>query len=179
MHTGAQVPIRPHSHLRTGALPPGAAAGHHEAQAVPQGHGADRPGGRHPDLQDPLLRHGGGHRGRGGHAAIRCAGLPPEERIRRGPVRRRAALRVPALAPPRRGRAPACGRPDPSRRRHAGGRLPAEPVAALCLPVVHQLDGGAQQERHPVRVRRGKVLSTAQPPAGEQRFPAGSILAIS
>ena len=38
--------------------------GHHEAQAVHQGHGANRPGGRHPDLQAPRRRHGGGRGGR-------------------------------------------------------------------------------------------------------------------
>ena len=35
----------PHPHLRPRAFPPGAASGHHEAQAVSQGNGADRPGG--------------------------------------------------------------------------------------------------------------------------------------
>ena len=42
-----------HPHLCAGAFCPRDPGGHHEAQAVRQGHGADRPGGRHPDLPRP------------------------------------------------------------------------------------------------------------------------------
>ncbi len=44
---------------------------HAQAQAVRQGHGGARPGGRHPDLPRVGCRHGERHRGRGRRAAVR------------------------------------------------------------------------------------------------------------
>ena len=75
-----------------GALCPHRAEGHHEAQAVREGHGADRAGGRHPDLPRSGRRHGrsGGRRGR--RAAAGSAGVPPEHRVQRGDPHAAAAL---------------------------------------------------------------------------------------
>ena len=68
------------------------AEGHHEAQAVREGHGADRAGGCHPDLPRSGRRHGrsGGRRGR--RAAAGSAGVPPEHRVQRGDPDAAAAL---------------------------------------------------------------------------------------
>ena len=57
------------------------AGGHHETQAVCQGCHPDRAGGRHPDLPRAEQRHGGGHRRCGRRAAVRGAGVSPQERV--------------------------------------------------------------------------------------------------
>ena len=62
--------VRGHPHVRAGALRARQPGGHHEAQAVHQGHGGARAGGRHPDLPRARRRHGERHRGRGGR---RCS----------------------------------------------------------------------------------------------------------
>ena len=115
-------------------------------------------GGRHPDLQDPLLRHGGGHRGRGGHPAVRRAGVPAEKRVQRGFVHGGPALRVPAVDRDRRRPAGEGGGPDPGHRHQAGGGLQGQPAAAVRLPVGGELDPGAQQKPHLPRVWRGQIL---------------------
>ena len=110
--------------------------------------------------QDPLLRHGGGHRGRGGHPAVRRAGVPPAQRVQRGAVQGGPALRVPALdREGGRGRPrPEGGGPAAPQRRQAGGGLQGQPAAAVRLPVVHPVGAGPEQEPEAGRVRRGQVL---------------------
>ena len=75
--------------LRAGILLPDQPGGLHEAQAVRQGRVAALAGGRDPDLQAAGHRPGGDHRGRRGRPADGRAGVPPEERVRRGADPRR------------------------------------------------------------------------------------------
>ena len=119
-------------------------------------------------------RHGGGHRGRGGHPAVRRAGVPPAQRVQRGAVQGGPPLRVPALdREGGRGRPrPEGGGPAAAQRRQAGGGLQGQPAAAVRLPVVHPVGAGPEQEPEAGRVRRGQVLrrpagasSPAHPPA--------------
>ena len=104
-----------------------------------------------PDLQDPLHRHGGGHRRRGGHPSVRRAGVPPAQRVQRGAVQGGPALRVPALdREGGRGRPPAeGGGPAAPQRRQAGGGLQGQSAAAVRLPVVHPVGGARHQGRPP------------------------------
>ena len=54
--TRQEVPLLRHPDVRARALHARLTQGHDEAQAVRQGRGADRAGGRHPDLQNPRQR---------------------------------------------------------------------------------------------------------------------------
>ena len=70
-----------HPDVRPRALRPRDPGRYDEAQAVRQGHGADRPGGRDPDLPRPRRRYGGGHRRRRRRFAAGGFGVPPEKRV--------------------------------------------------------------------------------------------------
>ncbi len=116
---GKKFKFEGHPHLRPGAFHPGQPQGHHEAQAVHQGHRADCPGRRHSDFQSAQHRHGGGHRRRRRHPSVRRIPVPDEERVRRGSAYVQPALSVPAVHRPVPLRAQ--GSDALLRRRAAGG----------------------------------------------------------
>ena len=85
--------------IRAGAFRPRDPERHDEAQAVPQGHHADRSGRRHPGVPGDQHRHGGDHRRRRRRPAVRCAGTAAEERIQCGDQAGDPAISVCALDP--------------------------------------------------------------------------------
>ena len=158
-----EIQVLRHPHLRAGALHAGVSQGHHEAQAVHQGHGADRPGGRHPDFQAARRRPGGGHRGRRGHPAVRRVPVPDEERVRRRALHGGTALRAPAghhRLPLQAG-----GSGAVHRRRPAGG-LQGPPAGGIRRGVVCGLSHQAQPRPGAGRV---PVCLSLKPSAGKRR----------
>ena len=130
---------------------------------VHQGHGADRPGGRHPDFQAARRRPGGGHRGRRGHPAVRRVPVPDEERVRRRALHGGTALRAPAghhRLPLQAG-----GSGAVHRRRPAGG-LQGPPAGGIRRGVVRGLSHQAQPRPGAGRV---PVCLSLKPSAGKRR----------
>ena len=93
--------VRRHPHLLPRTLCPHRAEGHHEAQAVRERHGADRSGGRYPDLPRSGRRHGRSRGRRRRRAAAGSIGVPSEHRVQRRDPDAAAPLRAAALGPER------------------------------------------------------------------------------